>query len=66
MKGAGDKNLPLLSPSLPPRQGKQTPAMPDRAETIKDPLARWSYLHVNLPRAENATSFGQNFKMWWE
>ena len=40
--------------------------MREKAETIKDPLARWSYLRAYLPKEEDNAPFRQNFKMWWE
>ena len=38
----------------------------DRVATITDPVARWCYLHFNLPKEEDNAPFRINYKMRWE
>lgn len=49
----------------PGKRSKQA-EMLDMAAKFTDPLERWSYLRVHMPKEENGEIFRQNFKMRWE
>jgi hypothetical protein len=63
---AGDCARYGLYSRFAPAQKTTEAAIREQAETIKDPLGSWSYLHFDLPRVEDATRFRQNFRIWWQ
>jgi hypothetical protein len=55
-----------LYSSFKPAQKSKEVEVREKAETITDPIARWAYLHFNLPKEEDNAPFRINYKMRWE
>jgi hypothetical protein len=48
-----------------PAQKSKEVVVREIAETIKDPIERWSYLHVNMPKQADDAPFRQRFTTRW-
>lgn len=55
----------LYSHFLPGQRSKHAEVLQD-ADAIQDPIARWNYLRVNLPKPDDDEPFRINFKQRWE
>lgn len=49
-----------------PGEVSKDAAVREKAMEYKDPIARWNYLRVNLPREEDGVPFRMKFKQRWE
>ena len=49
-----------------PGQKSKEQQVREQAERYTDPLEKWAYLRINLPKEGDDAPFRLNYRLWWE